>query len=149
MSIKKDSLVVLLLYSISLKIVSNSIVLSVSISVEVAAVIVSELRVVLLENLGAEIDDLLFAAFAVVVAAILPFRSARWRHIRSVVLLVTGPFRGAADLLLRRFGIRDAFDLWKRIFAARVFVYFHRVDPHFGAGVRPLIPWIGAVQEIT
>jgi hypothetical protein len=118
-------------------------------SVEVAAVVVSELRVVLLENLGAEIDHFFFAAFAVVVAAILPFRSARGRHIRRVVLLVAGPFRRAAEILLRRFGIRDTFDFRKRIFASRVLVDFHGVDPHFGSWVIPLIPWIGAVQEIA
>jgi len=91
-------------------------------SVKVAAVVVSKLRVVLFENLGAEIDDLVLAALAVVVAAVLPLRSARGRHVGRVVLFVARPFGRAAQISLGGLGIRNAFDLWKRILAAGVFV---------------------------
>ena len=79
----------------------------------------------------------------------MPLSSASRRHIWSVILLVAGPFGGAAEVLLGGVRIRNTFDLRKRILAAGVFVDFHGIDPHFSARVVPLIPWIGTVKEVS
>ena len=124
------------------------VVNSVSVPIEVAAVVISELGVVLFENLSAEIDDFVFRAFAVVVAAVLPLSSAGGMHVRGVVLLVAGPLGRAAKFLFRGVRVGDAFDLRKGVLASSVLVQLDRVDPHLSSWVVPLVPWIRAVEEV-
>ena len=64
---------------------NNSAAVSVSSSAEVTAIVVSELRIVLLEN-GATCSDNIVVRASPVVAAVAPLVSASRSHIRCIVL---------------------------------------------------------------